>query len=280
MSFASAGTVFKRFGVGTEQLVHIVEQSVIRIKDGRECEYENMIQRQCPIILDARLQALMTPRITCNLEWERRYRTPSESIFSDCWCRSCRYAKVPGPYGGRGWERLVPEGQACCTEAWLGRGWFCRWCGRDEETGSKQAARGIYGGLSWDFFDCPSSCECGWELRAWGNFNLASCGSCWWICTLQLKARLFRLLGGGWSHIHELIWMFLIEAPQWGCDREEAVAARTWLLARIREYGLQSAGQAPLCQLSPEYITKPRDLDFCPPGLPCSITGYAAGGQL
>ena len=74
--------------------------------------------------------------------------------------------------------------------------------------------------------------------------------------------------------------MFLIEAPQWGCDREEAVAARTWLLARIREYGLQSAGQAPLCQLSPEYITQPRDLDFCPPRLPCSLTGDAAGAQL
>jgi len=238
-----------------------------------------MMQRQCPIILDACLLAPMTPRITCNLLWEQQCRTPSERIYSDCWCRSCRFVRVPGPYGRRGWERLVPEGQACCTEAWLARGWFCRWCGRDEETGSKQAARGIYGGLSWDFFDCPSSCECGWELRAWGNFNLASCESCWWICTLQLKASLIRLLGGGWSQIHELIWMFLIEAPQWGCGRKEAVAARTWMLARIRNYGLQSEGQAPFCQLPQVYLTKALDPDFCPPTLPCSITGYASAAQ-
>ena len=223
------------------------------------------IQSQGPRILEDCVLTAMTPRITCNLLWEKRYRIPSERVYLVCWCPSCRFEKVPGPYGRRGWEAFVPRGQVCCTEAWLARGWFCRWCGRDEETGSKQVARGIYGGLYWDFFECPSFCECGWELRAWGNFNLASCGSCWWICTLQLKARLFRLLGGGWSPIHELIWMFLIEAAQWGCDQKEAAAARTWMLARIRDYGRQSAGQAPLCQLPPVYITEALDLDFCPP---------------
>ena len=128
----------------------------------------------------------------------------------------------------------MPEGQTCCTDAWLTRGWFCRWCGRDETTGFSEASSGIYGGLFWGFVDHPSYCECGWELQGWTNFNLASCGSCWWVCTKQLAGRLLQLFGP-WSDIHDSIWMCLIESPTWGVAREDAVAARAWMLDRVRE---------------------------------------------
>ena len=191
-------------------------------------------QVACPsVTAPSQTATLMAPRITCNLVWERLYRLPSDRD-GVCWCRSCTIRQVPGPYGSPGWELLVPEGQTCCTEAWLARGWFCRWCGKDETTGYCEAASGIYGGLFWDFDDHPSYCECGWELQGWTNFNLASCGSCWWVCTKQLAGRLLQLFGP-WSDIHDSIWMCLIESPTWGVAREDAVAARAWMLDRVRE---------------------------------------------
>ena len=135
-------------------------------------------QVACPsVTVPSQTATLMASRITCNLVWERLHRLPSDRD-GVCWCRSCTIREVPGPYGSPGWELFVPEGQTCCTEAWLARGWFCRWCGKDETTGYCEAASGIYGGLFWDVYDHQSYCECGWELHGWTNLSLASCGSC------------------------------------------------------------------------------------------------------
>ena len=240
----------------------------------RMCEVRMniFIQSDGPSIFEACVLAPMCSNTELNLlwQWQRRFQEPVVRVHeARCWCYVCRFKKVPGPYGRPGWEALVPSGQSCCKEAWLARGWFCRWCGRDEATGSKQAARGIYGGLINSFYDCPDFCECGWELRAWGKFNLASCGSCWWVCSLQLNTWLCRLLGGGWSSIHELIWMFLIEAAQWGCDKQEAAATRNWLLARIRDYRRPSSGPASRCQRLSMLITDFIQPDFPPRPRPC-----------
>jgi len=191
----------------------------------------------------------MAPPILCNLLWERLYINPSER-FGVCWCRCCLGRMVPGPWGSRGWERFVPEGTRCCEEAWLARGWFCRWCGKDGDTGTFEAARGIYGGISRDFMDMPSWCECGWELRGWVNYNLASCGSCWWACTQQLVAFFLKLLGP-WSEIHDNIFLCLIEGPCWAARPADEEADILWMLEQIREFGLSIACKSVPCNLLP-----------------------------
>ena len=196
-------------------------------------------------------------RIVCNLVWERLYVVPPNRL-GICWCRQCLFEMVPGPYGSPGWDRFVPEGQTCCTEAWAARGWFCRWCGKDHATGSEEAARGIYGGRFWDFWGMPEHCECGEELRGWTNFNLASCGSCWWVCTQQLVGRLLQLLGP-WSPIHDCIWMCLIEPPQWNCSREEELAACAWMLDRIRD----SLGGGRPGKFPPQVLVEQPGRHFC-----------------
>jgi hypothetical protein len=80
---------------------------------------------------------------------------------------------------------------------------------------------------------------------------------------------LCSLLAGGWSSIHELIWMFLIEAAQYGCDKQESAATRNWLLARIRDYSRPSSGPASRCQRLSMLITDSIEPDFPPRRRPC-----------
>jgi hypothetical protein len=169
------------------------------------------------------------PYMTCQLVF-----WPPSKRAGVCWCRKCVREHVPGPYGQPGGDRLVFAGELCCTDSWLARNWFCRWCGRDGVTGSDKAALGIYG-KRWAGRDGPSHCECGWPLLGWTKFNLSACGSCWWVCTQQLGSHLIHLLGA-WSQIHETIWMYLLVPPQWGFPPENDARAMAWMVARIRDH--------------------------------------------
>ena len=145
----------------------------------------------------------------------------------------------------------MPEGTRCCEQAWLARGWFCRWRGKDSDTGTFEAARGIYGGISRDFMDMPSWCECGWELRGWVNYTLASRGSCWWVCTQQLVAFFLKRLGP-WSEIHDNTFLCLIEGPCWAARPADEEADILWILEQIREFGLSVA-----CKSVPDNLLPP-----------------------
>jgi hypothetical protein len=70
---------------------------------------------------------------------------PEEGGPEICWCRQCRRSHVPGPYGWPAEESSAHQVRSCCKDSWLADGWFCRWSGRDEQTGSEQASWGIYG---------------------------------------------------------------------------------------------------------------------------------------
>ena len=43
------------------------------------------------------------------------------------------------------------------------------------------------------------------------RWDYVSCRSCYWVLTRQLVRRLLEVFGP-WSHIHELIFLFLIES--------------------------------------------------------------------
>ena len=126
--------------------------------------------------------------------------------------------------------------RTCCRGAWLLQGWLCRYCGRDAEIGPEEAARGIFGGRSHDWNDMPSFCECGWELRGWTNFNYSSCGSCYWVLTMQLVRRLLQDFGP-WSQIHDNIFECLLEPPCYGVRPAEAASERAKDLESVRLYG-------------------------------------------
>ena len=169
------------------------------------------------------------------------------------WRRRCSWEGTRW-YRIRGRKRFLDDADRCCEPAWLSRGWCCRSCGKTGDAGSFQAACGIYGGRFWARAYMPSGCECGWELKGWNNFNWASCGSCWWVCTVQLVSRLMELLGP-WSEIHDCIWLCLIESPQWGVDLEEAMLAQLILLAQVREYGRFAETVPALCKVSPRFYS-------------------------
>ena len=166
---------------------------------------------------------------------------------SFCWCQYCRRQKLFGTWGTTGWERFVHHGTTCCKQAWLSRGWFCRWCGRDGDSGNFEAAHGIYGERNCSFLFKPSYCECGWQLAGWKNFNFSSCGPCWAVCTQQL-VRYFIKLFGHWMEIHDLIWKFLIVCPAWGCVSDLENAACSWMLGQIRDFGRHYEGLPPCCK--------------------------------
>jgi len=150
-----------------------------------------------------------------------------------CWCRRCRRTLMPGPYG---WLWPADDVRFCCRDSWLARGWFCRWCGRDDHSGTELATWGVYGSRSSDIHVAPSWCECGWELQGWRYFNWASCGSCWTVCTRQLVHRLWELLDY-WSEPHELIFAFLVDTPAYTLPQHEQKAACDWVLGQIRDMG-------------------------------------------
>ena len=150
---------------------------------------------------------------------------------------------MPGPYGRRAFpfpgQAAEPIFLTCCQDGWLARGWFCRWCGRDEESGRQETARGIYDGRSNDWSDMPSHCECGYELQGWNNLNVTSCGSCYWVLTRQFVRHLLEVIGP-WSHIHERIFIFLIESRTYSDTESNDAMSRAEDLAEVRLYGLHS----------------------------------------
>ena len=135
---------------------------------------------------------------------------PAEGGGEICWCRRCRRRHVPGPYGWPAEEWPAHQIRSCCKDRWLSGGWFCRWCGRDEQTGREQASWGIYGSgynLGW--------CECGLKFcQRWNYLNWSSCGSCWMVVTHQL-VKFFLKLIGPWAEVHDLIFKFLVDSPTW-----------------------------------------------------------------
>ena len=140
---------------------------------------------------------------------------------------------------------FLPEDQRCCQLAWLAHGWSCKVCGASSRSGSYWAARGIYGGRFLTSTP-PWWCECGSELG--NNKNMSSCGSCWWLCTVQLVCWLMELLGP-WSEIHDNIWTCLVEVPHWGYGLLEADRSRQIVLAEVREYGRIAETIPGLCKI-------------------------------
>lgn len=136
------------------------------------------------------------------------WATPRGEEPLECWCRQCTRRKVLVP-PVHPWRHEEPR--TCCTDAWIARAWFCRWCGRDWLTGRHSTAYGIYGGRDNNWQDPPSHCACGWELWAWTNFNYSCCGSCYWVTTIQLVQHLHAKFECWWSKIHERFFDFLIE---------------------------------------------------------------------
>ena len=171
---------------------------------------------------------VMVPPV-CMLRMGREYAW-------DCWCRGCTRRKVPGPYGWHGPALAQPVVRACCRDAWVARGWFCRWCGRDSYSGWQETARGIYGGLHKDWEDMPDHCACGSRLRSWQNY--AACGGCYWVITIQIVRR-FHNLFRGWSEIQELIFMCLIDSALCCQTDSEEATYREQDLQDVRRYGLQ-----------------------------------------
>ena len=66
---------------------------------------------------------------------------------------------------------------------------------------------------------------------------MASCGSCYWVLTRQLVRHLLEVIGP-WSHIHERIFIFLIESRTYGDSLSNDARYRAEDLAEVRLYGL------------------------------------------
>ena len=128
---------------------------------------------------------------------------PQEGGPEVCWRRHCRQGHVPRPYGYPP-EQPAHQVRSCCKDSWLARGWFCRWCGRDELTGFYNTHRGIYGSCHpFVAGSLGSWCACGFKFpERWLYFNWTSCGSCWMVMTQQL-IRFFAKWIGPWSEAQD-----------------------------------------------------------------------------
>ena len=126
-----------------------------------------------------------------------------------CWCRRCRRKKVPGAYRRSTPGEAEPWVRTCCLDSWLSRGWFCRWCGRDQDSGREGVVQGIYGNRQGAEVHRPYKCSvCGTSLPS--TINSGSCRACYWVLTRQLVRRLVARFGR-WSEIHDSIFCFLTE---------------------------------------------------------------------
>ena len=158
---------------------------------------------------------------------------------SECWCRACRRELAPGPYGGSDPDQAEPWVRGCCQDGWLAKGWCCRWCGRDEDSGRQGAARGIYGGRANYRESGLESlyCACGLKFP-YTKWNYASCRSCYWVLTRQLVRRFLKVFGP-WTQIHDSIFLFLIETRFNHEDPSTDVLYRADGLAEVRQHGLR-----------------------------------------
>ena len=158
---------------------------------------------------------------------------------SECWCRACRRELAPGPYGGSDPDQAEPWVRGCCQDGWLAKGWCCRWCGRDEDSGRQGAARGIYGGRANYRESGLESlyCACGLKVP-YTKWNYASCRSCYWVLTRQLVRRFLKVFGP-WSQIHDGIFLFLIETRFNHEDPSTDALYRADGLAEVRQHGLR-----------------------------------------
>ena len=144
---------------------------------------------------------------------------------------------MPDP-GRLGPEEAGPWVRTCCKDGWLERGWFCRWRGRDKLSGAKAGVRGIYGfRFRWPVH-IRSHCVCGHEIPALQG-KYVSCPSCYWVLTRQL-VRHFLEQFGPWSHIHESIFIFLMEdfdprRPTRRCTGGRPLRSSFELTGRIEE---------------------------------------------
>ena len=182
---------------------------------------------------------------------------PSEGLASDAVLPTLRPGRpVPPLPAGEGvfWAldgRSVPEQKdswvrKCCQEGWLARGWFCRWCGRNEDSGWQGAARGIFGDRAKEREDVRRGfgyCACGCCLGF--DWNYGSCRACYWVLTRQLVRRFVERFGS-WSHIHDSIFLFLI-GPQIRGRFGQITAARSQMdgLAEVRLLGVLQGSARP-----------------------------------
>ena len=158
---------------------------------------------------------------SASLRRGRQARSAATLLVCPVACKGCgggipggRWSMLePGPYGNSG-------------------------RGRDEGSGRREAAGGIYGGRANDreFGQECDGCACG-EYFRWTNWNHASCRSCYCVLTRQL-ARRFLELFGSWSDIHDRIFIFLIETQFIGEDPSTDALYRADGLAEARRCGL------------------------------------------
>jgi len=166
-----------------------------------------------------------------------------------CWCRRCRRKKVPGAYRRSSPGEAEPWVRTCCLDSWLSRGWFCRWCGRDQDSGREGAVQGIYGNRQGAEVHRPYKCNiCGTSLPS--TINSGSCRACYWVLTRQLVRRLVARFGR-WSEIHDSIFCFLTE-PHFILENDPRFHAwfrarfRVDVLAEVRQHGLLQGSAEPL----------------------------------
>ena len=111
---------------------------------------------------------------------------------------------------------------------------------------------GILLGCSWYLWWALLDFYASMVVRMWvgirKNKNMSSCGSCWWLCTVQLVCWLMELLGP-WSEIHDNIWTCLVEVPHWGYGPLEADRSRQIVLAEVRECGRIAETIPGLCKI-------------------------------
>ena len=93
--------------------------------------------------------------------------------------------------------------------------------------------RGIYGCMLHTPELCRKYCVCGQELP-WFDWRCIFCRSCYWVLTRQLVRHLLEQFGP-WSHIHESIFIFLIQAH--AVMRRTSAGHRFMTFAEVRQHG-------------------------------------------
>ena len=160
------------------------------------------VSAQGPAICRHLPPAVALPGVRNHSPWE-----PLPGTGAACFCSLCGWERRrPELYGRPGPEQAGPWVRTCCQDGWLARGWFCRWCGRDQFWGGQGILRGIYGAVLHSPMLCRKYCVCGNQLPIF-DWKYISCRSCYWVLTRQLVRHLLEQFGP-WSHIHDSIFIF------------------------------------------------------------------------